>query len=82
MPAVKEGECVSAIDEGIRNKWRWEWLSETDENKTPHREWCVKLDRAGVCQCTICNSELKYGSNGKKRLNQHANGPSHQKNTK
>ena len=61
MPWLKEGESVAEIDATVRNKWRWEWMNEVDADKQPHRLWVVKLDRAGVCLCHICNAEIKYG---------------------
>ena len=66
MPWMKEGDSVTAVDSNVKNKWRWAWLDEKNDNKEPHRLWCVKLDKAGVCLCRVCNSEIKYGANGKK----------------
>ena len=76
---------MAVIDALVKNKWRWDWqneITECDGEKIPHRTWCVKLNRPGLCLCTVCNVELKYGSNGKKRLKEHALHPEHQKNLK
>ena len=59
MPWMKEGDSVTAVDSNVKNKWRWAWLDEKNDNKEPHRLWCVKLDKAGVCLCRVCISEIK-----------------------
>jgi len=42
-------------------------------------KFCVKVDRAGVCFCfcKVCNRDMKYGPNGKKKLTEHSNLPKH-----
>ena len=69
MPRLKEGDShsVDIIDASMKNKWCREWLKALDM-KTPLGSWCVKPDRAGAAQCTVCPCELKYGTNGQKRL--------------
>ena len=68
MPAVKEGDSVAVIDALVKNKWRWDWqneITECDGEKIPHRTWCVKLNRPGLCLCTQqhclqCGVEIRF----------------------
>lgn len=85
MPYMLEGDPrLADVEAKVRNKWRWEWLDETDssEAKRSHRHWCQKLQLPGTCFCTVCSKPIKYGMNGKKKLREHADHPDHQKNIK
>ena len=65
---VQEGEDLTEIESGVKNKWRWAWLYEKGENDKPFGSWCKKVREAGTCFCTVCNKTIQYGANGKKIL--------------
>jgi hypothetical protein len=75
MPYMNRGDSVAIVDATVKNRWRWEWLQDTDTQKHTIGDWCEKIDRAGLAFCRICNLELKYGSNGRKSLMIHSNNP-------
>jgi hypothetical protein len=77
MPYMNRGDSVAIVDATARNRWRWEWLQDTDTQKHTIGDWCEKIDRAGLAFCRICNVESKYGSNGRKSLMTHSNSPDH-----
>jgi hypothetical protein len=37
---------AEATDKGLKNRWRWMWLSEKDKDGIDWREWCKKTDIA------------------------------------
>ena len=74
---VKEGEDISALEATVKNKWKWSWLEEINEDKQPLKLWCKKIDTPGVCYCVACKRTIVYGTSGKKTLLRHANEKSH-----
>ena len=55
MKYVTEGTCVKEKEKGVRNKWRWVWLNESDSTGKPFRLWLRKLDEPGKCFCVVCS---------------------------
>ncbi|GBM06685.1 hypothetical protein AVEN_76056-1 [Araneus ventricosus] len=66
-------------DFGVRNKWRFEWLKEKDQNELSFSEGCKKINEVGHCFCFICPKKINYGNNGKKSLKKHADDKIHQR---
>lgn len=65
---------IKKLDRGIKNRWRDDWLKETDNFGKPVHTWCRKLtDKPGVAFCLLCQQDIRYGQNGKKVLLKHAN---------
>ena len=73
-----EGD-IKNIDKGIKNKFRWCWLEEKDDNGMYFSEWVRKIDVGGKAICLLCNVSLKYGSQGKSALVSHAKQGDHRK---
>lgn len=85
MPYINadvEPSKLEKLEAGITNKWRWEWMTEKNDDGQEHRTWLKKLDLPGTCFCIFCSKAFKYGSSGKKSLIRHANHPSHKKHIK
>jgi hypothetical protein len=62
---------AEATDKGLKNRWRWSLLSEKDKDGIDWREWCKKIDIAGMCFCIVCSKTIRYGTTGKKSLRLH-----------
>ena len=55
---------AEATDKGLKNRWRWTWLSEKDKDGIDWREWCKKTDIAGMCFCIVCSNDFKNPQKG------------------
>ena len=66
---VIRGDIFEEI--GIKNKWKWEWLSkvvkvgETDEHIGTHFHKIVR----GTARCLVCSKDVAYGNRSIKNLN-------------
>ncbi|KAH3842494.1 hypothetical protein DPMN_115990 [Dreissena polymorpha] len=55
---------IKAVDSSVRNKWRWEWITNDQIG-----QYLRKTKLPGQAYCTWCNRRLhKYQSTGKKDL--------------
>ena len=73
---------AEATDKGLKNRWRWSWLSEQDKDDIDWREWCKKIEIAGMCFCIVCSKAISYGTTGKKSLRLHCEDKKHINNIK
>lgn len=76
---IEEIDALKICDTGVKNKWRFQWLQEIDEQGMKIGMWCRKINRVGDCFCVVCNTTVNYGSNGKKVLFKHSKWDHHQK---
>ena len=60
------------IDATCKNKWKWSWLEEKDENGDYLSSYVRKINVSGSAFCIYCNKPLVYGNTGKKDLLKHA----------
>ncbi|KAG8185042.1 hypothetical protein JTE90_017063 [Oedothorax gibbosus] len=79
MKFLDDKSDISDLEKGIRNKFRWEWLSKDDFMKEKISTWCKKIDVGGTCFCTCCNGSIRYASEGLKSLLNHSASATHQK---
>lgn len=68
---------VRAIDAGIKNPWRWNWLENKVEDVYYLKDFVRKINKPGVAYCTICCKELLYGSRGFAALKSHTTSSKH-----
>ncbi|KAH3781777.1 hypothetical protein DPMN_159681 [Dreissena polymorpha] len=73
LELVTHVQDVSGIDVAAKNKWRWDWIT-----NTPLEECISKAKEDGTAWCSICRKTIKYGSSGKKALFKHVDSPPHQ----
>ena len=74
MEFVTKQDDIKKIEEGVKNKWRWEWV----ENDDLLRQYIKKIKLPGQAFCILCNRTLRYQSSGKKDLQRHITSPPHQ----
>ena len=67
-----ESEDARKIDATCKNKWKWSWLEEKDENGDYLSSYVRKINVSGSAFCIYCNKPLVYGNTGKKDLLKHA----------
>ena len=82
MKFLPDGFNIKELERNVKNKWRWEWLKETDVNGDNWGDWLRKPDIAGAAFCECCGKTIKYGSSGKKGLKNHASDLNHLKKKK
>ena len=63
-----ESEDARKIDATCKNKWKWSWLEEKDENGDYLSSYVRKINVSGSAFCIYCNKPLVYGNTGKKDL--------------
>eukprot|EP00745_Piridium_sociabile_P019195 TRINITY_DN2900_c0_g1_i2.p1 TRINITY_DN2900_c0_g1~~TRINITY_DN2900_c0_g1_i2.p1 ORF type:complete len:270 (+),score=47.64 TRINITY_DN2900_c0_g1_i2:279-1088(+) len=69
---VSETARAREIDAELKkNKWRNEWLDETDKKDRPFRMWLRKGVQPGAAWCLLCGKKIVYKSNGKKSISSH-----------
>ena len=61
---VNRSDNVNAIDSGVKNRFRWQWLESKDDAGQFLSDYIRKLDVAGVAKCIICDDKIKYASSG------------------
>ena len=70
---VERNECVDPDSSTIKNKWKWDWLTNKDFGVDIHgrpcehylSEYIVKINVDREAFCTWCNMTINYGSSGK-----------------
>ena len=67
------------VQENVRNKWCWTWLSELDTFGNEYGTFMVKLKAAGLCYCIACKVEIVYDEMGIRAIHQHVRGKNHKK---
>ena len=82
MKYLPPGYNTKALEEGVKNKWRREWLNERDARGEKWAEWLKKPDVKGVAFCDVCSKIINYKSNGKKAMRLHAEDETHRKNAR
>ena len=73
---------VREIDNGVKNKFRWEWLQETVTIDGYHhklKDCFQKIATAGKVCCNYCNDTINYSANGKRALVSHVKQAKHLK---
>ena len=78
MPSLPPGYNTKELEKGVTNKWSWGWLSEVDDNGDKWGIWLEKPNTPGVAKCGACDSNIKYGSSGKKAIKSHSRKKDHQ----
>ena len=68
MKYLPPGYNTKELEKDVKNKWRWEWLSEVDEDGGKWGTWLKKPDISGVAFCELCGKTINYKSSGKKGL--------------
>jgi hypothetical protein len=58
------GYNTKHFEADIKNKWRWEWLSEGDSCGEKWGEWLQKPEARRITFCQLCNKTINYKSNG------------------
>ena len=66
MKYLPPGFNMKALEEGVKNKWRWEWLNEGDAQGEKWAQWLKKPDVKRIVFCDVCSKTINYKSNGKK----------------
>lgn len=79
MKYLTEKDDIAKLDKECKNKFRWEWLNKDDMKNEKISVWCRKIDVSGVCFCLLCNSSIKYSSEGFKSLFNHSGTAVHKK---
>ena len=74
---VESGAAVSAIDCGVRNKFKWRWMGEKDAHGVSLSDYIRKTKTPGKAFCLYCESYILYGSTGKKAIMLHAQSMKH-----
>lgn len=67
---VDREEDVKAIDNGVKNAWRWCWLEKMVEGDYV-RHFIRKIRAPGLARCELCSKDISYGSRGFKNIEQH-----------
>ena len=67
-----ESEDARKINAAFKNKWKWSWLEERDENGDYLSSYVRKINVNGSEFCIYCNKPLVYCNTGKKDLLKHA----------
>jgi len=80
MKFLDKGTNVKVLEKDVKNKWRWEWLEETDESGQKYEKWLKKPDIHGVCFCVPCGKTISYKSSGKKAVKSHSTDNMHKRN--
>jgi hypothetical protein len=77
----REQSDVRAIDKGLRNCWKWEWLEKVVNNE-PISKYIRKLNLKGIALCQLCNKQISYAGRGWKSLEQHLTKKIHRDNVR
>ena len=82
MKILPVGYNTKQLEANIKNKWRWEWLSESDSRGEKWGDWLQKPEASGMAFCQYCNKTMNCKSNGKKSIRLHAEDAAHLQNKK
>ena len=78
MAAFVERGCdIASIDRHVRNKFRWDWLTEKDHQGDFLSDYIWKSTAPGKAFCTYCNDYLSYDKGGKAPLKLHSTSKKH-----
>ena len=66
MVIVDRSADVRKIDATCRDKFKWEWLEDLDDDGVYYSDYVKKLNAAGKVMWSVCKSTITYGSSGKK----------------
>ena len=80
MKFLERNSDTKLLEKEVKNKWRWEWLDETDSLGQKYGEWLKKPDAMGMAFCDACGKTISYKSSGKKALRLHSEDSNHRKN--
>ena len=72
MKFLPPGYNMKTLGKDVKNKWRWEWLSENDSKGEKWNMWLKKPDVMGIAFCEVCAKSINHKSNGKKSIRLHA----------
>ena len=70
---------LKAVENGIKNKFRWQWLEEKDCNGDYLSDFVRKLSKPGLAFCVFCDQRLDYSKKGKCHLKRHAESEGHKR---
>ena len=82
MKYLPPGFNTKALEEGVKNKCRWEWLNERDAQGEKWAQWLKKSDVNGIAFCDVCSKSINYKSKAKKAMRLHAKDETHRKNAR
>ncbi|KAJ8364703.1 hypothetical protein SKAU_G00135340 [Synaphobranchus kaupii] len=71
MQYLQKNAATGDLERGLKNKWRWQWLEETDSQGQRYDVWLAKVDIPGMAWCKLCNKNIAYAQNGKKVFAKH-----------
>ena len=66
MIIVDRSVNVRKIDATCRDKFKWEWLEDLDDDGVYYSDYVKKLNAAGKVMWSVCKSTVTYSSSGKK----------------
>lgn len=72
MRYLQENAATGELERGLKNKWRWQWIEETDSQGQKYEVWLAKVDIPGMAWCRLCNKNIAYAQNGKRVFACHA----------
>ncbi|XP_071378224.1 zinc finger and SCAN domain-containing protein 12-like isoform X2 [Centroberyx affinis] len=71
MRYLQKNAATGDLERGLKNKWRWQWLEETDSQGQRYDVWLAKVDIPGMAWCKLCSKNIAYAQNGKKVFARH-----------
>ena len=79
MAWVNRNSTVTLDTSLSKNRWRWEWLDETDKNDDKLSAYIRKLKEDGRAVCIWDNNKIRYGGKGCAQIKTHAESEVHKK---
>ena len=58
----RDDETRKTYDAGVKNKFKWEWLTEKDIHGDFLSSYIRKLDADGLAWCCFCQNVVNYGN--------------------
>ena len=71
MINTSESEDAKKIDATCKNKWKWSWLEDKDENGDYLSSYVTKINVSSSAFCIYCNKTSVYGNTSNKDLLNH-----------
>lgn len=68
---------INEIDAKVKNKIRWEWLSDKNKNGDFLSNYVRKISKSGHVICKWCDKLINHGAAGKRALNDHSKSVKH-----
>ena len=59
MKFLPPGFNTKDLEKDIKNKWRWDWLSECDSIGGKWCEWLKRPDTKGMAFCDVCAKSIQ-----------------------